>query len=58
MDYEKEKAQLPKYTCKDYREEMTLIGLRKILEKQDLEPDKRKELEREIEQLEKKMGLL
>ncbi|GAB6887553.1 hypothetical protein JCM13304A_10510 [Desulfothermus okinawensis JCM 13304] len=58
MEEKREKDQTPKYTCREYREEMTLIGLRKMLEKKDLSPEERKEIEKQIEQLEEKMGLL
>lgn len=47
-----------KYTCREYREEMILIGLRKLLEKKDLTPEQREDIERQIEELEEKMGLL
>lgn len=52
------KENTSKYTCKEYREEMILIGLRKMLEKKDLSPEQREEIEKKIEELEDKMGLL
>jgi len=58
MDGKIQKNQSPKYTCREYREEMTLIGLRKMLEKKNLKPEERKEIEKKIQELEEKMGLL
>ena len=42
-----------KYTCNDYREEMILLGLKRRLYKQDLSEEERKEIQREIERIEK-----
>jgi len=47
-----------KYTCKEYREEMTLLGLRKLLEKKDLTPEEKKQIKTKIQEIERKMGLL
>jgi len=58
MDRKNQKDQSPKYTCREYREEMTLIGLRKMLEKKDLKPEEREYIEKKIQELEEKMGLL
>ncbi len=44
------------YTCNEYREEMILIGLQKRLQQAQSEDEKNK-LRREIEELQKKMGL-
>jgi hypothetical protein len=46
-----------KYTCSVYREEMILLGLKRRLHKDDLGEDERNALLREIETIEKKMGL-
>jgi hypothetical protein len=46
----------PPYTCREYREEMILIGLQKRLQKAQSEEEK-SNLRREIEELQKKMGL-
>lgn len=45
------------YTCKEYREEMILAGLQRALRNPELPPDERKKLEKEIHELEKKIGL-
>lgn len=45
------------YTCRDYRQEMILAGLRKRLNEEDLEKDIRAELEKEIRKLEALMGM-
>ncbi|MHB8093256.1 MAG: hypothetical protein ACYDH8_16915 [Syntrophales bacterium] len=46
-----------KYTCNDYREEMILLGLKRRLNQADLGVDERVELSKEIENIEKKMGM-
>ncbi|MBW6484593.1 MAG: hypothetical protein K0B01_00355 [Syntrophobacterales bacterium] len=46
-----------KYTCRDYREEMILLGLKRRLNQADLGGDERAELSKEIENIEKKMGM-
>ena len=46
-----------KYTCNDYREEMRLIGLRKRLNENDLNPTERQLIEAEIARLEKALQL-
>jgi len=46
-----------KYTCRDYREEMILLGLRRRLNQADLGVDERKEIIKEIENIEKQMGM-
>jgi hypothetical protein len=48
MDFKK-----GKYTCNDYREEMILLGLKRRLYKQNLSEEERKEIQREIERIEK-----
>ncbi len=45
------------YTCRDYREEMILAGLRKRLQQPDLKEEERIQLIQEIKLLEKKLGL-
>ncbi len=46
-----------KYTCSDYREEMILLGLKRRLNEEDLGADERREIAKEIEDIEKKMGI-
>jgi hypothetical protein len=46
-----------RYTCKDYREEMVLAGLRKQLADPDLEEAEKIRLQEQIQQLETDMGL-
>jgi len=46
-----------KYTCNEYREEMILLGLQKRLASGDLTPKERKNLLREIAEVEKQMGI-
>jgi hypothetical protein len=41
-----------RYTCNDYREEMTLLGLKRRLCQPDLSEDQRKEILKEIEAIE------
>ncbi|MEE8480947.1 MAG: hypothetical protein V3T59_06880 [Desulfobacterales bacterium] len=47
----------PKYTCYEYREEMMLLGLKKRLNSENLKEEEKKALLKEIEELEKKMGM-
>ncbi len=42
-----------KYTCKDYREEMILLGLKRRLYRPDLTEEERTEILKEIEAIEK-----
>lgn len=46
-----------KYTCNEYREEMILLGLQKRLAKPDLTQEEKKELLKEIAEVEKQMGI-
>jgi hypothetical protein len=46
-----------KYTCADYRTEMTLLGLKHRLEKDDLTEEEKKEILAQIEKLEADMKL-
>jgi hypothetical protein len=43
------------YTCKDYREEMMLLGLKKRLNNAALSEDERRLIKKQIEKIEKKM---
>ncbi len=45
------------YTCKDYREEMMLLGLKKRLHSVDLPEGERRIIKRQIEEIEKKMRM-
>jgi hypothetical protein len=47
----------PKYTCYEYREKMMLLGLKKRLNSENLKEEEKKALLKEIEELEKKMGM-
>jgi hypothetical protein len=47
-----------KYTCADYREEMRLLGMHQQLKNTTLSESEKKNLQTEIDTLEKKMGLL
>jgi len=46
-----------KYTCKDYREEMILLGLQRQLKHSDLTPEEKAEIRRRIEELECRMEI-
>lgn len=46
-----------RYTCNEYREEMTLVGLRRHLARTDISESERVLLLAEIEKLEARMGL-
>ena len=48
---------MPQYTCREYREEMLLMGLRRQLSKSDLSEGEKKRLEDEIRRLEEKMDM-
>ncbi|MFZ0133109.1 MAG: hypothetical protein WAK95_11240 [Desulfobacterales bacterium] len=45
------------YTCRQYREEMILLGLRKRLNAPELSDSERRAVEKEIRRLEAQMGL-
>ena len=49
--------QKEKYTCSDYREEMRLIGLKKRLNEEALNPTEKQIIEAEINNLEKTLLL-
>ena len=50
-------AQIKKYTCSEYREEMRLVGLRKRLNEADLSRTEKLLIEAEIARLEKALQL-
>ena len=45
------------YTCKDYREEMMLLGLQKRLRNKDLSDAERHAIAKQIKAIEKKMEM-
>ncbi|GAB6096487.1 hypothetical protein JCM14469_27400 [Desulfatiferula olefinivorans] len=45
------------YTCSDYREEMILLGLQRRLNRGNLTEQEKKDILKEIEAVEKQMGL-
>jgi len=47
----------PKVTCSDYRSERRLEALRRELTRQGLSPPRRQELEAEVAELERALGL-
>ena len=47
----------PPYTCKEYREEMILAALQRSLQRQDLTPAERERIQKEIHELEIRMGM-
>ncbi len=46
-----------KYTCVDYRTEMTLLGLKRRLEQKGLSAEEREDILKQIKKLEATMGL-
>jgi ribosome recycling factor len=46
-----------KYSCREYREEMTLLGLKKQLNNTGLSDDERRKIKEEINKLELSMGM-
>lgn len=46
-----------RYTCRQYREEMILLGLRKRLNVPELSDRERQTIEKEIRRLEAQMGM-
>jgi hypothetical protein len=46
-----------KYTCNDYRAEMILLGLQRRLNQENLREEERKEILKEIAEIEKQMGM-
>lgn len=57
MKKNSQKQPTTNYTCNEYREEMILLGLRKQLQDPKLSDNTKKELLKEIEQLEKTVGI-
>ena len=47
----------PRPTCNDYREEMTLLALKRRLTSTELSDQERRQIEEEIQQFEKKIGM-
>ena len=52
-----EKTGPSNYTCRDYREEMQLLGLKRRLQQNGLAPAEKAVIEAEIEKLEKALKL-
>jgi len=50
-------AKLMKYTCREYREEMTLVGLHRRLNDESLSREEKEELRRQIARLETQLGM-
>lgn len=50
-------ADRPRYTCREYREEMILLGLQKQLARPGLALEEKKVILGEIARVEKEMGL-
>ena len=48
---------MKRYTCTDYRLEMILLGLTRKLNDAKLTPEEREEITREIQEIERQMGL-
>ncbi len=46
-----------KYNCHEYREEMTLLGLKKRLNTPGLSAQERRQIDEEIRKLEAEMGM-
>jgi len=46
-----------KYTCGDYRQEMILLGLKRRLNDETLEPEEKQTLQKDIRRLEEQMRL-
>lgn len=53
----REKKPEPVYTCHEYREEMILSALQRSLNRDGLSDEERKKILKQIEELEKKMGM-
>ncbi len=45
------------YTCNDYRDEMTLLALRNRLNTAELSEKERRQIEKEIREFEKRIGM-
>jgi hypothetical protein len=46
-----------RYTCREYREEMTLLGLKQRLKNVDLTEEERRRIEEDIRRLEIEIGM-
>jgi hypothetical protein len=46
-----------RYTCREYRQEMILLGLKQQLENADLTQEERRKIENDIRKLEAEMGM-
>jgi hypothetical protein len=46
-----------RYTCREYREEMVLLGLRRRLEQEDLTEEERRDLRERLARLEAEMEM-
>jgi hypothetical protein len=44
-------------SCEEYRQQQQLLGLRKRLAEDELKPEERKEIERLLQELEKKLKM-
>lgn len=47
----------PTVTCSDYRSGRRLLALKNELNRKDLTPDKRREIEKEVADLERMLGM-
>jgi hypothetical protein len=50
-------ASKPRYTCKEYREEMTLLSLRQRLFRDDLSDEEKERIRETIDRLTAEMGM-
>ena len=57
MNGENGKITDPSYTCRDFREEMILLALKRQLSSTDLTEEERSALEKRVKELESDMGL-
>ena len=55
-DRKRDKSKANTYTCNEYREEMILLGLRQKLKNTELSSAEKSKLEKEIKELEDKIG--
>ncbi len=46
-----------RYTCREYRQEMVLLGLRRSLERQDLSEEEKQALRTRLQELEAEMDM-
>jgi hypothetical protein len=45
------------FSCEEYRDQQQLLALRRRLAEERLDPEEREELERAVEELERKLGV-